>query len=111
MACYKKQQDIVQVGWNGECDLVIGIRSPVMAHYSVSIYPNPSSGDFNLVFANAERHDMRIRVFNTLGARVQQTVTNSDHYALDLSAQPRGVYCVEISDGDRIAVKKVVKKN
>ena len=76
---------------------------------SLKVYPNPSDGHFTLALTLPETltftGDLSLQVFDSqgrllqrrnLGQQLRQTV------ALDLSAQPVGLYSVHLSDGKRI---------
>lgn len=67
---------------------------------TVTIYPNPSKGVFNLQIANSQQlmSNSRIEVYNMLGENVVPSfVIRSSQFAIDLSTQPNGIYLYRIS--------------
>jgi len=89
---------------------VTGLKLSLAAmpqNYSINlnIYPNPSSGIFNIsgIDANA-----KVSVFNNLGTEV-----SSRHVLLsgqiDLTGQPDGIYMIRIQSGDSVRFVKVIK--
>ena len=77
----------------------------------VNLFPNPSSGIFNLNIALEAQKDLKVQVVNTLGQTVQQFAelnSYGDSFALDLSEQPNGVYFVEVTAGAERTVKRIV---
>lgn len=79
---------------------------------AVNLFPNPSNtGMFNLNISLPAQENMTITVTNTLGQTVSQVAEDNTYggaFALDLSAQPNGVYFVEIAAGDQKTVQRIV---
>ena len=77
----------------------------------VLIYPNPSNGNFQLKFNNAQSaKDYKLEVFNVLGAKVysktdlqSQATTN-----VDASDLPKGTYLVRIYSGKQTYNRKII---
>jgi hypothetical protein len=67
------------------------------------IYPNPSSGIFTI---QTTAQNLRYAVMSVQGKIVQQGVLNQNE--INLSNYPKGVYFLQLSSGDRTAVKKLV---
>lgn len=78
---------------------------------SINLFPNPSTGIFNLNIALGSQQDLTVKVCNTLGQTVQQFAegkSNGGLYYLDLSTQPNGVYFVEIIAGQEKAIQRII---
>ncbi len=60
----------------------------------VTIYPNPSSGKFNLLFAGDKNNIKLIEVYNLKGEKVYETVGSQSKF--DLSNKPTGIYYVRL---------------
>ena len=60
----------------------------------INVYPNPSSGVFNIVVRDKEQGINEMEVYNILGEKVYSNyqITKSSNYQIDLSSQPSGVY-------------------
>ena len=72
-----------------------------------SIQPNPTNNQFTIT-----GKDLKFAViFNALGQKVASTQGEGNQLTLDLSAQPAGIYFVNITDSEgRKCVRKVLKK-
>jgi hypothetical protein len=75
----------------------------------VYIYPNPSSGKFNLTIQNSAVVPQNIRVINMLGAEVYNSTVNGNT-VIDLSGEESGVYYVIITSQNNTIVRRVVKQ-
>ncbi len=71
-----------------------------------SIFPNPSTGVFNIQIENTDRA-VAIEVYNTVGKLVTTARTSNKQAIVDLSEQPVGVYFVRI--GNQAASRVIVK--
>lgn len=73
----------------------------------VSVYPNPSSGIFNIEWPNNE--NTTITVYNYLGQKIleEKNITNGS-YPLDLSNQSKGLYILKIYSNGKLASKKII---
>lgn len=76
----------------------------------VSIMPNPSNGNFNVV-VNGASENMSIRVFNILGSEVKRfestDVAANFNKSFNFGDLSNGTYLVKISTGGNTAVKRI----
>ena len=75
------------------------------------IYPNPSSGLFNIDITTAKVTDIEISVFNMQGQLVksiQYEQVSKLSEELDLNGKAKGVYYLKIKAGDEMTVRKIV---
>lgn len=82
---------------------------------SLAVFPNPSaSGIFHISADNTVANGFTAKMFDNLGKEVatKQSLKQGLHTTLviDIQHLPAGVYVVEISDGKRKAMKKVVRE-
>lgn len=81
------------------------------ANASVSVFPNPSTGNVYITDNGLFTGDVKISVTNVMGQVIFETkITNPAGIAsrLDLAAQPDGLYFVEVNSAEYKAVKKIV---
>lgn len=73
----------------------------------INISPNPGSGIFNIVsderFSKAD-----IKVYNCIGETVHTSTSSSSNVLLDLSAQKKGIYFLQILSDKNILLQKIV---
>lgn len=76
----------------------------------VNVYPNPSSGKFNIIYKSDLQEDLAIEVYNVTGKLV--AVIKGDNgkngiQTIDLSWEASGLYTIKISTNSRTIVRKV----
>ena len=69
----------------------------------ISIYPNPSKGNFNI--SNLNSSQLKISVFNTNGQLIK---SYSNQSSIDLSGLPRGIYIAKIQSDKNSFIKKLI---
>ncbi len=74
---------------------------------TISIFPNPSAGQFTLQMATLSRTDTQIEVLDMQGRSHSAFEIRSTHHQFDLTV-PAGLYFIKITQDDRVAYKKVV---
>ena len=73
---------------------------------SFNVYPNPSSGIFNIELPTNNTYD--ILVTNTLGQVVFSNTTNDFITSIDLSGFSKGVYTIDLVFEDNVFHEKVI---
>jgi hypothetical protein len=76
----------------------------------ISIYPNPTTGEFTIETGDFSTNEISISITNSLGAVVYQNILTSAKSTVDLSKLARGVYVLRISDGEKTVIEKVSKQ-
>jgi hypothetical protein len=78
----------------------------------ISVYPNPSSGVFNIKFNESINDNVKLSVFNAAGSMVfAKTVNNEKLISVDLAEQPNGIYYLNVSNGDdTVTIKLIINK-
>jgi hypothetical protein len=71
---------------------------------NISLYPNPSNGNFNIVNMN----NADVKVFDIMGKLVYSTKSNSDNFAMNLSSLSEGTYVVKTVLDSQTASKQIV---
>ena len=79
-------------------------------NYTVTnIFPNPSTGKFNIQIDGQPQSAMEVQVNDLLGKQVYSEKLSTSTTELDLSNQPKGIYFVKIYDqNSAITIKKIV---
>ncbi|MBK8846697.1 MAG: T9SS type A sorting domain-containing protein [Bacteroidetes bacterium] len=76
----------------------------------MSIFPNPSSGIFNLSFMAGNIRQFEVEVHNLVGQKVfstQEKAFTNSNYQLDLSSLKKGVYNMLFSTEGKIYTKRI----
>ncbi|MDX2249954.1 MAG: S8 family serine peptidase [Bacteroidia bacterium] len=96
----------------GDYPYNVAIEDDIYQFGRITVYPNPGSGAFNLVFELDRRYETEIGVYDQLGKKVlnfDKTEYQNDQLQLDLSGQSNGIYYLRIGVGGQSVVKKLVK--
>ena len=78
-----------------ECEPTLGVAEVKGESAEVKVYPNPSSGVFQLEITNEKIGiNNMVEVYNILGEKVysQQFLISNSQFLINLSTQPNGVY-------------------
>lgn len=81
---------------------------------TLRVYPNPTSGKFNVLVDLPENETVKVGVYDVTGAELQNVVTSSmakGLYEVDMASYAAGVYYVRLNVNDQIITKKVVLNN
>jgi hypothetical protein len=73
-----------------------------------TIYPNPVSENVNIQL-NSE--NTKISIYNSMGQKILNQITDQKNRIISLQNLPEGVYTVEVINGSKSAVKKMIKIN
>ena len=76
----------------------------------LKVYPNPSSGIYNLSFDTAT--DFQFEVYNILGQSVKQGRANSNQFEINLTENTAGIYLLKVTDviSNKTKNFKLIKK-
>ena len=79
---------------------------------SVMIYPNPTNGKFKIELKSPQlkNNKCEIKIYNVLGVKVFQSssLNGQTLNEIDLSASPKGIYFVQIYNGEKNYSEKIV---
>jgi PKD repeat protein len=91
---------------------ITGINKNAADNSSISFFPNPNNGLFNLSVKNLNSPQTNVVVYNMVGQKVFDATYPSEanelNKQLDLSSEPAGIYVVTITNGDMTYTKKIV---
>jgi hypothetical protein len=87
-------------------------EAPVEMAEDFEIFPNPTSGEVNVLIPELNDGNALIEVFDMLGRKILSTITPTDleHLALvDISELMDNMYIVKVTVGDRSVSEKILK--
>lgn len=74
----------------------------------LTIYPNPSTGIFQLATGYWLLTDLKIQVYNAIGEMVLSETVNQNKSTIDLSDKSNGVYFIKVNSGETVLTEKVL---
>jgi len=75
----------------------------------VSVYPNPTSDQLNVVL-NDFQFESTITIINNLGQVVYQSIPTKKNTVIQLDSFANGIYTLTIGIGNKVVVKKIIKE-
>jgi len=95
--------------WGSGCDSLTPVSIKEGLYFDgLSIYPNPSDGEFVIEVSNTNTW---IEVYNMLGELVLKQRNTLKRFAINLHNEANGMYMVKlITDDKEIAWRKIIKK-
>lgn len=90
------------------CDLSNGIDNEKYEEAAIQVYPNPTRGDLTIALPPS-LNNTDIIIFNVVGEviyKMEAVNNNSKTWAVDLSAQPNGIYLVSVKSGNIVTTRK-----
>jgi len=103
-----------QIDFDGRTNYsdIVSVKLPQHDNY-VSVYPNPSSGLFNISIDNYHKQQGKITIIDNLGNTIWQEKILG--YSSFVQKQPRivnnGIYYIGIQIGNRVITKKLIIAN
>jgi hypothetical protein len=78
----------------------------------LAVYPNPSSGIFNIEITGTEENPMNmLEVYGLMGERLLSTeFCNQNHRQIDISSLPEGIYLLRVVKGKDVGMVKLLKQ-
>jgi len=74
-----------------------------------SIYPNPSNGQFNIIYSFENNKKYEIRIYNSLGRIVKAENINLESPVINLFPVSKGLYYLKLfSDNEVVGVSKMI---
>ena len=90
----------------------IGVNENDLSFESVNVYPNPSTGDFNLSWAGKYQGVINLRIFNIQGQEIFSQKINKQSngfiFPLHLDKISKGIYTLEASTSEGNIVQKLI---
>jgi len=76
--------------------------------FKLAVYPNPSTGIFNLTANNRPDNVCDVKIYNMMGNVVKEFQWNGENTSFNLSNNASGVYIMKVSNKDNVEVKKLM---
>jgi len=74
----------------------------------IAVYPNPSTGIFNLTANNKPDQMCTVTIYNLMGTAIKQFQWNGENTTFNLSNDASGVYILKVYSKDNVEVKKLM---
>ena len=110
--CHLEHTETVPVVLESVCDTGgTGILN-IFDNFSgtVEIFPNPSAGEFDILFSDFQNADLTVTIYGMNGQQVyknQLTVNGSETLDLDMKKLANGNYLIKVDDGEGITTQKL----
>jgi hypothetical protein len=87
----------------------------IMDEHDFVISPNPNNGFATLSYNTGQVGTATIEIYNTMGKCIQSRQlkfnnAGQQHFVLDFTGFPSGMYLCKFQIGDRVVVKKIIKQ-
>lgn len=92
-------------------DLVLTGIHDLNSDASLSLFPNPAKGSFNVKLANADNESCTVEIMNAMGALVRSMdLGNTSEISENISVSnlAPGMYMVKTSLGNKVSVRKLI---
>lgn len=90
--------------WRGNAT---GLKQLSFNNKDLSIYPNPSSGQFTIK-PKGNENGSSVEVYSALGEKIYQTALTGSQKTIDILSQPAGIYFVYLKSESGIEVEKIL---
>ena len=90
---------------------VLAIKEIGKEQGDLLIYPNPTTGNLNIVLSESNIDSpVEVSLFNLTGKEIYNSrFTRSSIFTLDLGRYNKGMYIIRLQNGDQIYFKKIIK--
>ncbi len=88
---------------------------PGMAEYDFQIdfnlFPNPATESVGILFSDPAQTEVEIRIYDLKSLLVKRLMVTpgSNSVEVSLKGLPKGLYIIELKDGKRVGIKKLIK--
>jgi PKD repeat protein len=112
MGCYSVTASNLVNGCSSSSDTVCVIQTginklSVNSNNQLSIYPNPSSGQFTIKL-QGNQNEYTVEAYNVIGEKIYQSVLSNSQNTINLNSQPPGMYLIYVKSDEGVAIGKVI---
>jgi hypothetical protein len=105
-------------GFQQSSDFSTEVSTNEFPDFSISVFPNPSEGFFNLIINSRQNESLELTVYDVLGKKIiysHQIITSGKNYFnIDLSQRVAGIYlmeCMLITPDNSAPKRAIIKLN
>ena len=85
-----------------------GVASTIETRSSLSVYPNPTTGEINISVNQTTEKLIDIVVLNMVGQQVKVVNGGKEYYSIDLSGMSKGIYFVKCNFASGSVIRKIL---
>jgi len=89
-------------------DSPVKINNLTNNNLNIKIYPNPSDGNFNIIFDDIIMHDAVIEIFDIQGKSLYKNSININTKSIDISNFSKGIYFLKVRTNNEVKVEKII---
>lgn len=92
-------------------DATVGVEKIVLHNLSLSVYPNPNKGQFNIKIESTQQQHINLTIYNNMGSLVsskQFDVNGSMVEGINLEHLSKGIYYLRIQTKSDVVMRKVI---
>ncbi|MEZ4887335.1 MAG: T9SS type A sorting domain-containing protein [Chitinophagales bacterium] len=104
---YQNSRDIY-VFKTDEDGLLTSISPLQKNAFDFRVFPNPSSGNFQIQLSDKSHTPINVSIFDSTGKKHFNTKLIHLNEKLNLSSLPKGIYLLQLSDGEQFVVERLV---
>lgn len=79
------------------------------SHETITLFPNPSNGRFQLAINNKKLSKGELEIYNVFGENVfQSAISEFNNATIDLSSVSAGIYVVKFYSGEKLYMNKII---
>ena len=80
-----------------------------LAAFGINIYPNPSSGLFNVAYSNSVK-DAEVIIYSLCGTVIYKEKHFSNRNVIDISDKSKGMYIIRINVDGKSIISNIILK-
>ena len=88
----------------------VGVNELVADNINISVYPNPSNGQFNIVDKQNKLMNATFQIINMLGEVIREDKINDKITLIDINNQAKGIYLLNINTSEGVIKTKLIKE-
>jgi hypothetical protein len=92
------------------CGNMTGINENILDKNSVSVFPNPTAGKFQIQINNLQLVNGEIEIYDLLGNIIYTSPLHSPNQEMDISPFQSGIYFLKTKMKEGTITKKIVKQ-